>query len=193
MSARKGEERMRFLVPVVLWVLVFFATGWAFWVFLVLACLATYFIVGRWVYRNATPWRRLYFPLIDRYAILSGAHLAIADRTGEAFSPKKPLAVLLNEFEPGHTDEETQFALDKWELDFESGRTDELFVTLLRERGASADRAVAMSEELGKRMRHGDGRNGFFVRYVIGEVIEARLGVAQKKAYWRAILSGRLE
>jgi hypothetical protein len=159
--------------------------GWLFWTLFPLAALATFLFVVRWVHRNWTPWRRMYFPLIDRYAALSGFHLGVADRTGVEFTPKKPLAVLIKEIEPTRTDEEVELVLNKWEVDFDSDH--HVFEELLREgKGSDADISIKL-KRLRNSMQNGDNRNVFFVRYVIGKFIEAKFGKDELKAYWRAI------
>ena len=55
-------------------------------------------VIGRFIYYNSTPWRRIYFPLINRYAYLGGAHVEIAEQTGTEFSPLSPLFILLKDY-----------------------------------------------------------------------------------------------
>jgi hypothetical protein len=159
--------------------------GWTFWVFAFVLALVAYLVIGRLVFRNATAWRRIYFPLIDRYSVLGGAHVGMADKAGTDFTPKRPLAVLLKEYNPAWTAEEIELLLSKWTVDFESNHDffDELF-------DKEVNRPSERSRKSWESIRTGEGRNSFFVRYVIGKLIESTLGSNERKAYWRAILKG---
>ena len=110
-----------------LWMLVFFAAGWLFWLLAVVATITTYYVVGLYIYRNSSPWRRLYFPLIQRYAFLGAAHVRLADMAQTEFTPRKPLGVLLKEFQPDFTDEQIERMLDKWQSEFETFVDADLF------------------------------------------------------------------
>jgi hypothetical protein len=183
---------MRFLVLGILWVVTILVEGWLFWILFGISGVASYFIIGRWIYRNSSPWRRIYFPLVDRYSFLSGAHVAAADMAGEQFSPKKPLAVLLKEIQPAFTDDEISYLLEKWQHDFESFQNASLFGEIMRENGVSERELPVKVQALATAMAQGNNYNALFVRHAVGEIIESKVGSSQKKAYWRAVLSGRL-
>ena len=51
----------------------------------------------------------------------------------------------------------------------------------------------ARLERIQKRMAEPKNFNAFFIRYAIGETIEAKVGRKQKKAYWKAVLEGKIE
>lgn len=183
---------MRFVALATLWAVTILAEGWLFWILLGISGVASYFVIGRWIYRNSSPWRRIYFPLINRYSFLSGAQIVVADQAGEQFTPKKPLAVLLKEIQPAFTDDEISYLLENWQRDFETFQNAALFVQIMRENGVSERELAAKIQALAATMRQGNNYNGFFVRHAIGEIIESKVGVSQKKSYWRAVLSGRL-
>ena len=89
-----------FLTCAVVWVVTFLAHGWVSWAFLVVSILITYFVLGNWIYCHASPWRRIYFPMIDRYSRLAGAHSALAEVSGQSFTPRGPVAALLKQIQP---------------------------------------------------------------------------------------------
>jgi hypothetical protein len=182
---------MRFLAIGILWVVTILAESWLFWILLGISGVASYFIIGRWIYRNSSPWRRIYFPLIDRYSFLSGAHIAAADMAGEQFTPKKPLAVLLKEIQPAFTDDEISYLLEKWKNDFETFQNAPLFEEIMRENGVS-EQELSMKVQALATILQDNNYNALFVRHAVGEIIESKVGSSQKKAYWRAVLSGRL-
>lgn len=173
---------------VVLWALVFIASGWLFWPLAVIAVIVTCYVVGLYIYRNSSPWRRIYFPLIQRYAFLGGAHVRLADMAQTKFTPRKPLGVLLREFQPAFTDEQIERILDKWQSEFEDFDDADLFQQIFQESGI---RSEDMSEKLNKlhtAMIDPQSYNSCFVRHAIGQIIHAKVGIEQKKQYWHALL-----
>lgn len=173
---------------VVLWALVFIASGWLFWPLAVIAVIVTCYVVGLYIYRNSSPWRRIYFPLIQRYAFLGGAHVRLADMAQTKFTPRKPLGVLLREFQPAFTDEQIERILDKWQSEFEDFDDADLFQQIFQESGI---RSEDMSEKLNKlhtTMIDPQSYNSCFVRHAIGQIIHAKVGIEQKKQYWHALL-----
>ena len=172
----------------VLWVLVFFATGWIFWPLVVVAAIITCYVVGLYIYRNSSPWRRLYFPLIQRYAFLGGAHVRLADMAQTKFTPRKPLGVLLKEFQPDFTDEQIERMLDKWQSEFETFDDADLFRKIFQEAGIGSEGVSEKINKLRTTMIDPQNYNSCFVRHVIGQIIHAKAGIEQKKQYWHALL-----
>ena len=175
-----------------LWMITFLTSGWVFWLLLLFSVVVTYRVLGLWFYRNASGWRRIYFPLINRYSFLGGAHLEGARSAGVTFTPKNPFGILLKESHPELTDEEISYTLDKWEMEFKAGGDKELFADILSENSVSSQELTLRLEEMREGMLEPENYNGYFVRYAIGEIIDVKLGRDAKKKYWRAIISGKV-
>ncbi len=181
-----------FLTCAVAWGVTFLTHGWVFWVLLVISILITYYVLGGWIYHNASPWRRIYFPLIQQYSFLAGAHAGIAEQTGQTFTPRGPVAALLKQIQPGFTEGEVTYLLDKWECELRNGGDQDLLTQIMQDNKVPPQDIPARLERIMKRMNEPENYNAFFIRYAIGETIEAKVGRKEKKSYWKALLEGKI-
>lgn len=176
----------------VLWLLAFFASGILSWLLALIAAITTFYAVGLFIYRNSSPWRRLYFPLIQRYAFLGAFHVRLADTAQTEFTPRKPLCVLLKEFQPDFTEEAIEQILDNWQSEFENFDDARLFQQIYQEAGIRSEDLPAKLNTLRTSMIDPQNYNSCFVRHAIGQIIHAKAGNEQKKKYWQALLSGKV-
>jgi hypothetical protein len=162
------------------------------WLLALIAAITTFYAVGLFIYRNSTPWRRLYFPLIQRYAFLGPIHVRFADTAQTKFTPRKPLGVLLKEFQPDFTEEAIERILDNWQSEFENFDDALLFQQIFQEAGIRSEDLPGKLNNLRTSMIDSQNYNSCFVRHAIGQIIHAKAGNEQKKKYWQALLSGKV-
>lgn len=174
---------------VALWLVVFLTRGWLFWVLVLVSAVISWFVIGRYLYRNASPWRRIYFPLIDHYAFVSGAHIHFADATGEAFSPINPMRAVLKAGWPNASDEETDGVLSEFKRRFDEFDRP-FFAELVHEVLPNDD--IESRLDLLRQEMFGNNYNAMLVRYIIGEIIALQAGIDQKKKFWKAVLTNRI-
>jgi len=138
------------------------------------------------------PWRKLYDPLMDRYAVLSGAQLAMADARGSEFSPLDPLAVLLQEFQPTLTEDEISDFLESCKVQFDSFAIGDLLTQIYQEANLPPEEILGRLEERRTTFLNEKFYNGYLVRFVIGELIgyNQEAGPEERKRYWAAMLAG---
>jgi hypothetical protein len=173
-----------------LWILTISVRGWLFWICLIITVVASYLVIGRFIYHNSTPWRRIYFPLINRYAYLGGFHLEIAEQTGAEFSPLTPLFMLLKDYLKDVERTQLEEMLRKWKAEFDDFQCRRVFQEILSRRNLDPEKVNEKVEHIRQTIFEAKNYNGSLVRYVIGQVIERKLGPEQKKKYWEAVLSG---
>lgn len=181
-----------FLICAVAWGVTILTHGWVFWVLLVISVLITYYVLGGWYYRNASPWRRIYFPLIQDYSFLAGAHLGIAEQTGHAFTPRGPVGALLKQIQPEFTEGEVVYLLDKWEHELQNGGDQDLLTQIMQENNVPPQDIPLRLARIKGRTNEPKNYAAFFVRYAIGEIIESKVGRKEKKSYWKALLEGKI-
>ena len=188
----KRADFLKALAVTGLWGVTFLVTGWLFLLLAAVAGIITYYVVGLYVYRNREPWRRIYFPLIQRYAFLGAAHVRLAELAQAEFHPRKPLGVLLKEFQPAYTEHDIERILARWQIEFETFADADLFQEIFQEAGT---RSEDMSDKLMNfraAMFDPKNYNSCFVRHAIGQIISAKAGIEQKKRYWKALLSQKV-
>lgn len=181
-----------FLICAAAWGVTFLAHGVLFWVLLLVSAMVSYFVLGGWIYRNASPWRRVYFGMIEKYSMLAGAQAYIAEAAGQTLNPRGPVAALLKQIQPGITEDEITYLLDDWERELQNGVDPDLLTEIMQENKVPPQDIPARLERLQKLMAEPKNYNAFFVRCAIGDAIEAEAGREQKKAYWKAVLGGKI-
>jgi signal recognition particle GTPase len=67
-----------------------------------------------------------------------------------------------------------------------------VFQEILNRRNLDPEKVSEKIEHIRRTIFEAENYNGSLVRYVIGEVIDRKLGPEQKKDYWQAVLSGHV-
>lgn len=188
----KQADSLKVLAVVGLWGGTFLVTGWLFWLLAAVVGIITYYVVGLYVYRNYEPWRRIYFPLIQRYAFLGAAHVRLAELAQAEFHPRKPLGVLLKEFQPVYSEQDIERILARWQIEFETFADADLFREIFQEAGTRSEDVSDKLMNFRAAMLDPRSYNACFVRHAIGQIISAKAGIDQKKRYWKALLSQKV-
>jgi len=98
----------------------------------------------------------------------------------------------LKQIQPAFTEREITYLLDKWERELGNGGDLDLLTQIMQENKVPPGDIPAQLERIKKRMNEPENYNAFFVRYAIGETIEAKVGHKEKKSYWKALLEGKI-
>jgi hypothetical protein len=122
--------------------------------------------------------------------MLAGAHSALAEHTGRTFSPRGPLGNLLKEIQPQFTEGEILHLLDKWEHELQNGGDQALLTEMMQESNVPTQEIPSRLAKISERTNEPGNYDALFVRYAIGEIIEAKVGRKQKKLYWKALVAG---
>ena len=141
---------------------------------------------------TARAWRSTYDRLIQRYSFLGGAHIQYTKATNAKFHPIDPLATLLREHWPVESADRVRTLLEQWQAEFEvKSHIFSIINALVTELNLTKGdlHGEAVAREIVDRMLQPEAYNGFFVRYVLGEVIDQDFGSEDKYAYWKAILT----
>lgn len=188
---------------IVLWFVSVLAHGWVSWIALALAIPMTLWAFGFVFHRYGTAWRRIYFGLSDYHASMVGAHLAIADMTEGrmACDPLKPLFAVIKKSSTDMTDSQAETCLKQWKTEFDAevkelfGNSNGFLHEVYKELHPSADEFEVTTELVRARaeMRKKENYDTYLLRYVIGQVVEKNAGSGQKKKYWKAVLTGKVD
>jgi hypothetical protein len=135
--------------------------------------------------RNIPPWRKTYKSLLDRYAFLSGVYGQYAKRTNTEYTPIGPLTKLLQEQYPGRSEKTMENLVLEWKKQFDGSKFLEFMTGISLEMGIH--KGAIQGKEAAKIvlsiMLKPEHYNAFFVKYVIGQIIEEELGLEQKRLY----------
>lgn len=154
--------------------------------------LITVWQAGRFHYLLRSPWRRIHFPLMVRYAHIAGLETGLAQSTGSEFGFEGALRALVTSAYPhwddGQVDLLISSARDKMTSFSDREALSELFkrrnplieTSRLDEAMRVMERALTDPEEKGIR-----------VRYVIAEVIGRDYGPQERLRYISSVLTGR--
>lgn len=189
-------------LAIVLWTVSVLAHGWISWIALGLAIPVTLWVFGYIFHRYGTAWRRIYFGLMDYHAGIVSTHLTVADMTEGrmAFDRLKPLLAIIRRSSSNMADNELETCLQRWKSEFDTKvvdlfeSSDRCFHELYAELHPTADEFEVTTEVISTRaqMLKKENYDSYLLRYVIGQIIGNKVGLDQKKRYWKAVLTGKV-
>lgn len=190
-------EGMADLVPILILQSFFFfvaliTSGIASIVFWVLFGLITLFEIGRFYHRLASPWRRLHYPIMIRYAAITGAEAAMAQNENREFDVKKVLHNLAKNIFPDFSDEEIQEEIDTVEEKMQQFSDRESLEREFTKANPNIDKNK-LKEVLNKiaQILKDPEERGLIVRWFIAEIVERDYGKAERAKYLYSVISGQ--
>lgn len=164
-----------------------FTSGILSVVFWTLFSLVTLFKISLFYHRLASPWRRLHYPLMVRYALVAGRQSAISLKENKEFDMKTAIKEFVKVIYPDWTDKEIQKFIEIIDEKMNSfADKDNLHLFFKKINPQIEDKEI--NELLGKIQEYFKKRNP---RWVIAEVVERDYGVDERVKYLYSVIIGR--
>ena len=192
-------EGMADLLPILVLQSIFFfvaliISGMASIIFWVLFGLITLFEAGRFYHRLASPWRRLHYPIMVRYAAIAGAEAAMAQNENREFDVKKALHNLAKNIFTDFSEKEIQEGIDVVEEKMQKFLDRESLESEFTKTNSSIDKSKLKEvlDKIANALKDPKER-GLMVRWFVAEMIERDYGEVERAKYLRCVIIGQAD
>jgi len=161
-------------------------------IFWLLFGLVTLFEAGRYYHRLGSPWRKLHFPLMVRYAAIIGYETGRSRIDGSEFSFPEALSNLIKSAYPYIEDVEVDSMIESAEkkmINF----SDRIALQELFEKNnpsVGQNKIQELMDKIETTLKNPEEK-GLRVRYTIGEIVGRDYGEQERLKYIRAVISGQ--
>lgn len=156
----------------------------SFWV---LFTIVTLFEIARYYHYLASPWRRLYYPLMVRYAFFIGLQMSIAEKLKREVNITTALIDFMRSIYPNWTEEEVEKFLENVRIKMLKFTDRKGLIDAFKKNNPSLNLG-RISKELDKFHKALKRENP---RWVIAEIVERDYGIDERIKYLQSIITGR--
>lgn len=145
-------------------------------------------------FRLSSPWRRLHFSLMMRYATIAGRQMGLAKSTGKEFSIREALGILVKSAYPHIDDTEINLLIKSAKEKMVKFDDKEALEKLIQKNNTAMDKnklreVVDKLEDMLKDPEK--EKKGLYIRYVIAEIVGRDYGEKERLNYINAVILGQ--
>lgn len=182
-----GDLLVVLIFQTLFFVLALITSGFLSISFWIVFTIVTLFEVTCYYHRLASPWKRLHYSLMTRYAFFIGLQASIAKKTGKKLDINAILIGFVKNIYPDWTQEEVESFLESIDKKMEKFADRESLVNAFKKDNPPLD-VIKLNKELNEFHESFKRKNP---RWIIAEIVERDHGKDEKIKYLQSVATGR--